>query len=303
MSKQAKKSGAPSRKGRLVWGIAIAAVLVITAVIVLAAALRGEEAQEDTAGLMTELAGWQGSSRTVEQKEYDFFCGVVARNFPAAGSEEEQEQLVRDYIAKVNAKFALGNHLGLCEPFDFATMEFRMEQENTIRSAKAANGDTVYGATRFELPSYFSYLDTTLETEIVNYLVEHADQPMLDQARAYYDAHQDSFEQMVSITYEIEEDGQTTTETLSSSGMRTLEKGDGLLADFLYTAQPGDTMDYPSPEGDAARRVTLVDAVYEIPAFDNAVAAAVSAWLNVEVMDGLYVSIAEKAPVTFALDP
>lgn len=301
MSKQAKKSGIPSHKGKLVWGIAIAAVLVIAAVIVLAAALKGKKAQESPAGLMAELSGWQGSSRTVGPEEYDFFCGVVARNFPAAGSEEEQEQLVRDYIAKVNARFALGNYLGLCEPFDFATMEFRMEQENTIRRAKAANGDTVYGATQFELPSYFSYLDTNQETEIVNYLVEHADQPMIDQARAYYDAHQDSFEQLVSITYEIEADGQTTAETLSSAGMRTLEKDDSLLADFLYTAQPGDTMDCPSPGGNAVRRVTLVDAVYEIPTFDNAVAAAVSAWLNVEVMDGLYASIAEKAPVTFEL--
>ena len=281
------------------WGIAIAAVLVLAAVIVLASALSRDRTTEEPEGLIAELLAWRGASRTVGQEEYDFFYELLVQDNASAG-EEELDRLTRERIAEVNARFALGSYLGLCQPYDFAVMEFRMEQENAIRKAKADRGETVYGATQFDLNTYFSYLDSTLEAEIVNYLVEHADQPMLEQARVYYDAHRSSFEQLVSITYELEENGQTTSETLTSAGMRSIQNADGTLADFLYTAQPGEVLEYQSPDG-VSRRATLIDAVYEIPEFEDTVSAAVLAWLNVEVMDGLYASIAQNAPVTFAL--
>ena len=294
--KQTKRS-APG--GGTVWGIAIAAVLVLAAVIVLASALSRDRTTEEPEGLIAELLAWRGASRTVGQEEYDFFYELLVQDNASAG-EEELDRLTRERIAEVNARFALGSYLGLCQPYDFAVMEFRMEQENAIRKAKADRGETVYGATQFDLNTYFSYLDSTLEAEIVNYLVEHADQPMLEQARVYYDAHRSSFEQLVSITYELEENGQTTSETLTSAGMRSIQNADGTLADFLYTAQPGEVLEYQSPDG-VSRRATLIDAVYEIPEFEDTVSAAVLAWLNVDVMDGLYASIAQNAPVTFAL--
>ena len=58
---------------------------------------------------------------------------------------------------------------------------------------------------------------------------------------------------------------------------------------------------YRSPDG-VLRRAALIDAVYEIPDFEDTVSSAVRSWLNVEVMDELYASIAENAPVVFALD-
>lgn len=300
MSKHTEKQTKRSAPGKgTVWGIAIAAVLVLAAVIVLASALSRDRTTEEPEGLIAELLAWRGASRTVGQEEYDFFYELLVQDNASAG-EEELDRLTRERIAEVNARFALGSYLGLCQPYDFAVMEFRMEQENAIRKAKADRGETVYGATQFDLNTYFSYLDSTLEAEIVNYLVEHADQPMLEQARVYYDAHRSSFEQLVSITYELEENGQTTSETLTSAGMRSIQNADGTLADFLYTAQPGEVLEYQSPDG-VSRRATLIDAVYEIPEFEDTVSAAVLAWLNVEVMDGLYASIAQNAPVTFAL--
>ncbi|MBC5738054.1 hypothetical protein [Lawsonibacter faecis] len=283
------------------WIAAVAAAVIVLAVIVWAAVQYGLPAPAAAENLMAELSSYQGAIRTVGREEYNFFSDYVKKNLPAAGSGEAQEQLTRDYINKVNAKFSLGNHLGVCSPFEFAAMELRMEQENTIRGAKADSGETVYGVTGFTLETYFRYLESTLEEDILNYLVEYADQDMLEQARVYYDAHRSSFEQLVSITYELEENGEATTETLSSAGMRTLEKGDETLAEFLYNAQPGETLDYQSPDG-APRHAALVDAVYEIPGFDDAVSAAVHAWLNVEVMDALYETVAENAPVAFDFD-
>lgn len=301
MSKHTKKQMGRSapRKG-MVWGITIAAVLTAAVVIALAAALDRGMTAEEPGGLLAELQAWRGSSRTVGQEEYDFFYGLAARD-NASASGEDLDRLTRERIARVNAKFALGCHLGLCEPYDFAVMEFRMEQENTIRRARADSGGTVYGITQFDLNTYFSYLDSTLEAEIVNYLAEHADRPMLEQARAYYEAHRSSFEQLVSITYELESGGRTTSETLSSAGMRSLQNADGTLADFLYTAQPGEVLEYQSPDG-VPRRATLIDAVYEIPDFDDAVSPAVLSWLYAEVMDELYASVARNAPVVFAPD-
>ena len=283
----------------MVWAAAIAAVLIAAAAITLAALSRNRTAEEP-GGLIAELRAWRGGSRTVGQEEYDFFYRLTARNNASAGGEE-LDQLTRERIALVNAKFALGSHLDLCEPYDFEVMQFRMEQENMIRGARADSGETVYGTTRFDLNTYFSYLDSTLDADIVNYLVEHADRPMREQARAYYDAHRSSFEQLVSITYELEVGGRTTSETLSSAGMRSLQNADGTLSDFLYTAQPGDVLEYRSADG-VLRRATLIDAVYEIPDFDDAASSAVLSWLYAEVMDELYASIARNSPVIFALD-
>ena len=281
---------------------AVAAVVLVIIAVIVWAAVRGKKPDaEKPEGLLEELTSFQGVFRTVDQEEYDFFHALVQKNFPAASDEAELDQMTRDYINQMNAKFALGSYLGLCEPYSFALLEFRMEQENAIRAAKTANGEAVYGATQFTLESYFSYLETTLEEEIMNYLVEHADQPMLEQAEAYFDANPSIFTQLVSISYELEENGQTSSETLTSTGMRSLEASDGTLAEFLYTAQPGETLEDQLPDG-SARKATLIDAVYEVPDFDDAVSTAVRSWLNAEIIDGLYESIAQNAPVSFAMD-
>lgn len=301
MSKPTKKQTKRFAPGKgTVWGIAIAAMLVVATVIVLASALSRSRTVDEPKGLIAELLAWRGGARTVGQKEYDFFYELAVRD-NASASEEELERITQEHISEVNARFTLGNYLGLCEPYDFAVMEFRMEQENIIRKAKVDSGEVVYGTTQFDLNTYFSYLDSTLEAEIVSYLVEHADQPMLDQARTYYDAHRASFEQLVSITYELEENGQTMSETLTSAGMRSLQNADNTLSDFLYTAQPGEMLEYQTPDG-VSRKVTLIESVYEIPEFKDAASSAVRSWLNAEVMDGLYASIAQNVPVTFALN-
>ena len=253
---------------------AVAAVVLVIIAVIVWAAVRGKKPDaEKPEGLLEELTSFQGVFRTVDQEEYDFFHALVQKNFPAASDEAELDQMTRDYINQMNAKFALGSYLGLCEPYSFALLEFRMEQENAIRAAKTANGEAVYGATQFTLES----------------------------AEAYFDANPSIFTQLVSISYELEENGQTSSETLTSTGMRSLEASDGTLAEFLYTAQPGETLEDQLPDG-SARKATLIDAVYEVPDFDDAVSTAVRSWLNAEIIDGLYESIAQNAPVSFAMD-
>lgn len=302
MAKQTKKSSGKAQTRKTVCiAAAIAAVLLIAVAVILVTALNRSGPEVDGGGLLEELSGLSGYSRTVSQTEYDFFYNLVERDLYAAEGEEDVDQITQDYVNEVNAKFYLGSCLGLCEPFDFAVMQFRMEQENAIRKAEKENGGTIYGVTQFTLTSYFNYLDSNLETEIVNYLIDHADQPMLDWAEEYYNANLTSFTYLASLTYTLERDGKTATETLDSAGLRTLQNMDETLGGFLASAQPGDALDYEDAGGLPCRAV-LVDAVYETPAFADARAAALRIWLNAEVMDGLYASIAQNVPVTFALN-
>ena len=295
-----KNSKAPSSRAVLIVG---AATVLIAAAVVLALFLLGREAADQpAAGLLEELRGLRGYSRTVAQREYDFFRDAAARDLYGDGADADLDQLAKDRIAEVSARFYLGACLGLCEPYDFATLEFRREQENTIRQGKLDRGETVYGAKQYTLSTYFSYVDSTLETDLLNCLIDRADQSMLDQAEAYYDAHLSSFRQLVSISYELERDGQTTTETVSSAGLRTIQNTGGTLGEFLTTAQPGDVLEYQDLDG-AAVRATLVDTVYETPSFADAQAAALRTWLNAEVMDELYDTVARNNPVIFELEP
>ncbi len=285
------------RKARL-WlaAAAIAAVAVMATVLVW-----NSRPQNEKAGLIARLSAYQAPIRTVGREEYDFFSDFVRQNRSAPTEAAALEQFAKDYINAVNAKFALGSSLGLCENYDYSAMLFRMEQENTIRQAKSANGEAVYGPVRFTPRSYFDYLESNLETDLVNYLVEHADSTMEAEAKAYYDASPALFEQLVSITYELEENGVSRLETLTSEDMRTLERADSPLAEFLYAAQPNETLEYQSPEG-LPCRATLIEVLYEIPSYDDAASVVMRSWLNAQVMDSLYASVAQRAPAVFALD-
>lgn len=302
MAKQTNKSAGKAQTHKTAAiAAAVAAVLLIAAAVILAAVLNRSGPDADGEGLLGELSGWSGYSRTVTQAEYDFFYDLVKRDLYAAEGEADVDRLTRDYVNKVNAKFYLGSRLGLCEPYDFAVMQLRMEQENAVRKAEKESGGTVYGVTQYTLSSYFNYLDSNLETKIVDYLVEHADQPMLDRAEEYYNAHPDSFTYLASLTYTMERGGQTATETLDSAGLRTLQKTDEALGEFLASAQPGEALNYEDADGSLCR-ATLVETVYETPAFADASSSALRTWLNAEVADGLYETVARNNPVSFAAD-
>lgn len=292
----ANKTGKPNkkplpRKRVLLWtllGVAAVAVAVLLAVL-----WRGGRAS--SGGLLEELAAYRGYSRTVSWEEYDFFRGLVEDDCPDG---EDLDAYTKEYIGLVDAKFYLGSRLGLCDTFDYAALLLRVEQENTIRAAKIADGQTVYGVTSFTPASYFRYLETELDADIVAYLASHADKGMEKQAEDYFNAHPDAFRQLDSITYQVEENGESTTVTAERTTLRNLENSDPTLSDFLYSAQPGDTMDDQSPEG-TARRVTLVESATQMPTFDEARATALDTWLRAEALDSLYATLAENNPVQF----
>lgn len=291
-----KTNAAPS--GRTALLIAGGAAALAAVCIVLLLVLRGGGGpQAPQSDLLGELRALRGYSRSVSQREYDFFRELAAREL-YGGEGADLDQLARERAAEVSARFYLGSRLGLCETFDFATLEYRMEQENAVRQAKLEAGEAVYGAKQYTLPTYFSYLDSNLETDLLNYLIGHADQPMLEQAEAYYDADPDRFRMLTSITYTLERDGQTSTESVDSAGLRTLQNAGDPLGDFLASAQPGEALDFTGAEGEALRAV-LKETKYETPAFADAQGAVLSTWLNAEVLDGLYETVARNNPLTF----
>lgn len=279
------------RKRVLLWtllGVAAVAVAVLLAVL-----WKGGRAS--SGGLLEELASYRGYSRTVSREEVDFFRSLVEDDCPDG---EDLDAYTKEYIGLVDAKFYLGSRLGLCDRFDYDALQLRVEQENTIRAAKIADGQTVYGVTSFTPASYFRYLEAELDADIVAYLASHADKGMEKRAEDYFNAHPDAFRQLDSITYQVEENGESTTVTAERTTLRNLENSDASLSDFLYSAQPGDTMDDQSPEG-TARRVTLVETATQMPTFDEARSTALDSWLRAEALDSLYATLAENNPVQF----
>lgn len=279
------------RKRVLLWTLLGAAVVAVA--VLLAVLWRG--GHSSSGGLLEELTAYRGYSRTVSREEVDFFRELVKDSVPDG---RDADDYTKEYIGLVDAKFYLGSRLGLCDCFDYAALLLRVEQENTIRAAKIADGQTVYGVTSFTPASYFRYLEAELDADIVAYLASHADKGMEAQAKDYFNAHPDAFRQLDSITYQVEENGESATVTAERTTLRNLENSDAALSDFLYSAQPGDTMDYQSPEG-AARRVTLVETATQMPTFDEARSTALDTWLRAEALDGLYATLAENNPVQF----
>lgn len=248
-------------------------------------------------GLIETLESYQGYIRTVGTEEYDFYSGLVRRNLPEETDEEEAEEKIRTYINEVNAAFYLGNRLELCEPYSFELLKLRMEQENDARKIKLEKGEAVYGLQQFQLETYVQYVLDHLETGIIAYIEENADQELISLAREYYDANRELFRFRKSVTYETDEDGVTEEQTAEREQMNFLGKSDKELADFLETADIGDI--FEREQGEVHQRFILTNICYDEKNFEEDQDIIVSYYIQSELYPALIKKIAGNNPVEF----
>ncbi len=279
-------------------------VIFVVAVLFAAAAVfalitRGDE-EADTVpdDIITQISGYKGYTRVVSREEFDFFKALVARDLENGADDETVEDATREYINTVNAEFYLGSKLGLCEVYDFSAMQYRMETENADRQAKSESGEVFYGPQSFTLTTYFQYIYSNLQSDLLNYLVSNATEDMLRGARDYYDATPSLHQSLQSITYKITENGASETVNITADEYRTLQNSDETLADFISEADEGDTMTYEY--SGVTREVELVSVEYAEATFEDNAAVILRYYISENVLDGLIETVAENNPVEFS---
>ena len=233
----------------------------------------------------------------LQQQEYDFYKYFVERDLTKEVSADELDQMIKDYINEVNAVFYLGNKLGLYESYSFDLLKLRMEQENRDRQLKLEKGEVVYGLEQFTLETFYQYERENLENDIIDYIMENADQSVIDQAEQYYDENKEAYKERESVAYEITYAGKTTEEESDRNELDLLGNADETLADFLEQGQIGES--YTDTKDGEERTVVITGISYVEPDFEEDMSLAVRTYIRYQLFDEIIATVAENNPVEF----
>lgn len=240
---------------------------------------------------------YKGYTRVITQEEYDFYEYFVKRDLSENVNDEELERKVKSYANKINAAFYLGNQLGLCEPYSFEALQLRMEQENSSRQVKLAQGEVIYGLEQFDLQTYFQYTLDNLEASLKGYLEENADDEILKMAETYYEAHEEEFRNRVEVVYEEIIGNTIETVTADADMISYIGKADPGLADFLGIAETGDV--YEDEKDYQKRKIILKEITYNEDGFENHADLALYRFVRNELYDQIITKVAENNPLEF----
>ena len=278
---------AKSRTAPALW-VAVLLILALCTGLFFCAGRQAEAATEREFSLLRQLSQLD-AGRTVSGDEFDFFTKLLRKN-----TNVSDEASVQDYIRKINAEFYLSSQLGLCEPFDYETHRYRTEAENKDRAMKKLNGQVYYGPDSFSEATYFEYLHSCLRSDLLRWLVGHRDADMIAAAWDYYDSTPERFTRLLSITYEITQNGVTEQKELESSLFRSMGQLDPYLMDFLGLAQTGEETVLED-----GRRVKKCSTDTELIDFDENEPFVVESWLTAQVIEPLLDTIAAQSQLVF----
>lgn len=199
--------------------------------------------------LLAGTAGGEGEARVtyrleVSEEEYAFFRSLAEKELPSDAPQEQLDAETQELLYRTVAEFSIGERLGLCSAYSFSGLELQMEQENRLRQAKKENGEVVYGLLEYNLSNYYSDSINKLRLAIADELEEQADRELMKRVEAYFEENASDYDRILSFTYSLTENGQTTTETIQWEDMRLLERQDEELFAMLLNGEAGDTLSY-----------------------------------------------------------
>lgn len=301
-SKNKKNSAAANNKKTKFIMLGVVAAIIVLCAAAVAASIGSAQNNEqkpvwDELPISEKINGLTGYSRTVTREEYEFYRELVRQNAASDVSEAELDKAAKTYIDEVSAKFYLGSKLNICEVYSFDAMKLRMEMENTDRKVKKAEGEVFYGPTEFTLETYFKYIYSNLESDLLRYLVSNADEEIISQAKKYYDGNPDAFTNVSSVTYRSTQNGAVTEKTIQRDEFKNMQKTDSELMDFFSNAEVGSKATVGSGETEA--EVEVLNIGYETMDFEENSAEIVQYFIEEKLMPGYLSLIAENNPLVY----
>ena len=89
--------------------------------------------------------------------------------------DKELEKENEKYIARRHAVQLLAEQYCGIEPLDYDELYALMESENASRAEKIADGEVVYGNTKFDFPEFCTYYWDGLESSVLDQMMEESD--------------------------------------------------------------------------------------------------------------------------------
>lgn len=271
-------------------------VILVIVLVGFALAKTGDR-EEDIS--LSKLHDEKGYIRKIENEEYEFFKKLVDRNLPDNITEEELDVLTREKINRSNAEFMLAAQMGLCSPYSFENFQKDMEKENSQRKLKKEKGEVFYGPLKFDLITYYNYISTNQKLDMVTFIMENADDQVMEGAKAYFEEFSEKYLTIKAIKYLLSENNEQQEKSIEREEFSTLEKTDSTLFEFLYYGEINDTMDYVY--NDNQRTVQIISVEYEELGFENNIERVVRDYITNVYLEDWIQNIEENYPVEFNL--
>jgi hypothetical protein len=211
--------------------------------------------------------------RKVSKEEYAFFEDFVKRDLINPDKEELEEKTKR-MILEVNAKYAIGSHLGLCEPYAYEKMQKDLAKENEARASMKASGEVFYGPVSFDETGYFKFEYSNLDTKIIDEFMNNPDyfkkisDTLGEEIRDYYEENIKKYEHIEEVVYELSIDGGAPeVKTADWSEMRNMYITDDPLGTFLLNNEEGAELGFDTATD--ARRAKILSVHMNRPTFED----------------------------------
>jgi hypothetical protein len=213
--------------------------------------------------------------RSISREEYAFFETLVKRE-KINISEEELAAQTKKTITEVNARFALGSQLGVCQPFSYENFMSNLEAENASRASMKQTGEVFYGPEKFEAIGYYGYITSNLDLDIARAFTD--DETRFDKLQkqhgekieAYFEENIELYQQLEGVSYELSING-AAPEVVDAdwSILRILYMTDDPLGKFLIEGIEGDTFEYTDEEGFKSAKILEVGKT--VPVFEDSI--------------------------------
>ncbi|MCL2747890.1 MAG: hypothetical protein FWE59_04465 [Oscillospiraceae bacterium] len=256
----------------LVVGGALAACAVIVCVWVFFISGAPEDSYDSYGEIPAAVkkAGWL--ERNISRDEYAFFEAFVKRDLWQPTDEELAAKTDR-MILEVNAKFAIGSHLGLCETFTYEGMLGSLARENAERKRMKEAGEVFYGPVSFDAIGYFQFLYSNLELEIVGIMRENFGDALRDQVLGFYHNNKERYQSIEGVRYEYTVNGITEEISVTRNDLKTMSRLGDELGDFLLTMEyeQGSVWEgeYEDEFGLVKRRAKVLEVTIDRPSFEE----------------------------------
>lgn len=247
-----------------------------------------------------QIQSFEGLNTVISQEEYAFFEELAKKELVDSSDPELLNQKTQEIINQELSQFYLGSKFGFCQPYSFTNLQMKMEQENTERKLKQEKGEPIYGVTSFDFKTYFEYISDNLRADLINYILDHADDKIEAGGEEFYYSHLDFYQIPDPIVYQITENGTTEEFSVAYSQMKTIERVDNDLSDILLSASEGESYTYEF--NGSERIVDIISITYRYDDFESAKSLAMQGFLESEYYDELLIEVARNNPVTVSAE-
>lgn len=259
-----------------------------------------DESYDKEQGMIEKIESLKGFVREIGEEEYRLYEEIVRMTNAGELSEQQLEEKTKEYAARINAIFYIGNRLDIYEPFSWEVLQFRMEQENDKRREKLKRNEPVYGLQQFEERTFFQYELENLTSDIKNVMLgEITPEELGNGPREFYEAHQEEFKLLEGVTYETNENGNTEILTSDRMGLKSMRNIEPAFLDFINEAREGDVYTAKLPDGTKIER-KIIKMEYNEMGFENHKENAIIAYVDRALFEQLVAIVAENNPVSFS---